>query len=193
MMQHQTSSSSHTATLNPVNSQPSSVSTPQIGISTLPLRGNISEPEIPTIDHSITYEKELARPITQAEAFKATHTRKKKTPKDPDVWVEPRAQLTYNLYLQCIENFHQTLPEDGQDLPLSQEQNERILLDIVGGPSRYGYAYGFPQRTFLEFHLELEGLSSFQDDESRETILALKQQIAELSIEAEASRASKGK
>ncbi|XP_047270848.1 uncharacterized protein LOC107872308 isoform X2 [Capsicum annuum] len=71
-------------------------------------------------------EKELGRPITQAEAFKATHTRKKKTHGDPDVWVEPRAQLTYNRYLQFIKDFRQTLPEDRQDLPLSQEQNKRI-------------------------------------------------------------------
>ncbi|PHU25500.1 hypothetical protein BC332_03832 [Capsicum chinense] len=92
-----------------------------------------------------------------------------------------------NRYLQCIENFRQTLPEDRRELPLSQEQNERIWLDAVGGPSRYGYAYGFPQQTFREFHSELEGLDSFQDDESRKTILALKQQIAELSSEAKAS------
>ncbi|PHT56698.1 U-box domain-containing protein 4 [Capsicum baccatum] len=126
-------------------------------------------------------EKELGRPITQAEAFKATHTRKKKTPEDPDVWVEPRAQLTYN--------FHQTLPEDKRDLPLSQEQNKRIWLDAVGGLSRYEYAYGLPQRTFREFHSELKGLGSFRDDESRETILVLKQQIVELSSEAKASQA----
>ncbi|PHT36658.1 hypothetical protein CQW23_24358 [Capsicum baccatum] len=80
-----------------------------------------------------------------------------------------------------------------RDLPLSQEQNKRIWLDAVGGPSRYGYAYGLPQRTFREFYSELEGLGSFQDNESRETILALKQQIAELSSEAKASQARKRK
>ncbi|KAM3397434.1 hypothetical protein P3S68_000946 [Capsicum galapagoense] len=130
-------------------------------------------------------EKELGRPITQGEAFKATHKRKKKTPKDPDVWVEPRVQLTYD--------FRQTLPKDSRDLPLSQEQNERIWLDAVGGPSRYGYVYGLPQRTFREFHLKLEGLCSFQEDESRETILALKQQITELSSESKASQARERK
>ena len=40
-------------------------------------------------------ERELGRPLTQAEAFKATHIRKKKNPEDPDVWVEPRAEVTY--------------------------------------------------------------------------------------------------
>ncbi|XP_015159943.1 uncharacterized protein [Solanum tuberosum] len=37
-------------------------------------------------------EKKLGRPVTQAKAFKTTHTRKKKNPGDPDVWVP---QLTY--------------------------------------------------------------------------------------------------
>ncbi|KAH0688743.1 hypothetical protein KY285_015895 [Solanum tuberosum] len=32
-------------------------------------------------------EKELGRLVTQAEAFKATHIRKKKNLEDPDVWV----------------------------------------------------------------------------------------------------------
>ncbi|KAM3235310.1 hypothetical protein P3L10_015346 [Capsicum annuum] len=55
VMQYQRFSASRTVTLNPGNLQPSSVTTPQIGISSLPLRGNISEPEIPTIDQSITH------------------------------------------------------------------------------------------------------------------------------------------
>ncbi|PHT30858.1 hypothetical protein CQW23_27195 [Capsicum baccatum] len=77
--------------------------------------------------------------------------------------------------MQFTEDFRQTLPEDSRDLPISQEQNEIIWLDAVGGPSRwFGYAYGLPQQTFGEFHSELEGLSSFQDDELRETIFALK-------------------
>ncbi|KAH0765330.1 hypothetical protein KY285_001201 [Solanum tuberosum] len=95
-------------------------------------------------------EKELGRSVTQAEAFKATHTRKKKNPGDPDIWVEPRAQLTYNQYLQALEDFCQTLPEDNQGMSLIQEQAERNWLDLVGGPSRYGYAYGMPQRDFRE-------------------------------------------
>ncbi|KAF3647322.1 putative zinc finger protein CONSTANS-LIKE 10-like [Capsicum annuum] len=86
-------------------------------------------------------EKELRRPITQDETFKATHTRKKKIPGDLMFW--------------------------------------------------YEYAYGLPQRTFCEFNLELEGLSSFQDYESREMILDLKQQIAKVSSEAKALQARK--
>ncbi|PHT55368.1 hypothetical protein CQW23_03854 [Capsicum baccatum] len=101
------------------------------------------------------------------------------------------AQSQENVRRKLVENFRQTLPEDRRDLPLSQEQNERIWLDAVGGPSRYGYAYGLPQQTFREFHSELEGLDSFQDDESKKMILTLKQQITELSSEAKASQARK--
>ncbi|KAH0706435.1 hypothetical protein KY285_010940 [Solanum tuberosum] len=99
-------------------------------------------------------EKELGRLVTQAEAFKATHIRKKKNLDDPDVWVEPRAELTYV---------------------------ERVWLDLIGGPSRYGYAYGMPQQTFREYHSEFEGLSSSYDDESMKKHLAMEQKIAELS------------
>ncbi|PHT27951.1 hypothetical protein CQW23_32447 [Capsicum baccatum] len=99
-------------------------------------------------------------------------------------------QFRDNRYLQCIEDLRQTLPEDRRDLPLSQEQNER--MHAVGGLSRYGYAYGLPQQTFREFHSKLEGLGSFQDNESSDTILALKKQIAELSKEAKASQTKKG-
>ncbi|KAG5631802.1 hypothetical protein H5410_003519 [Solanum commersonii] len=52
------------------------------------------------------------RPVTQAEAFKATHIRKKKNSKDPDVWVELRAELTNNRYLQALEDLRQTQPEE---------------------------------------------------------------------------------
>lgn len=130
----------------------------------------------------------MGRPVAQAEAFKATPTMKKKNPEDPDVWVEPRAQQTYDRYLQALKDFHQTQPEDNQGMPLSQEQAERIWLDSVGGPSRYGYSYGMSQRTFREYHFKLESLGSSLDDESRKTNLGMEKKIAELSSQMEASR-----
>src|SRR5688500_2770102 len=74
-------------------------------------------------------------------------------------------------------------------MPLSEEQAERVWLDLIGGASRYGYAYGMPQRTFREYHSELEGLGSSYDDESRKTNLALEQKIVELSSQVEAAQA----
>ncbi|WMV10617.1 hypothetical protein MTR67_004002 [Solanum verrucosum] len=100
-------------------------------------------------------EKELGRPVTQAKAFKTAHTRKKKNPGDPDVWVP---QLTYNQYMQSIEDYRQIQLDDSQGMPLSQEQTERMWLDSVGGPSWYGYSYDMPQRPFREFYSELKGL-----------------------------------
>ncbi|KAF3668596.1 putative rRNA-processing protein EBP2 -like protein [Capsicum annuum] len=68
-----------------------------------------------------------------------------------------------------------------------------LELDAVGGPSRYGYASGLPQGTFREFHSELEGLDNTLDNESRKTILALKQQTVELSNEANEAKASQAR
>lgn len=78
-------------------------------------------------------EKELGRSLTQDELFKATHTWKKKNVGDPDVWIEPRVELTY------------TQPVDSRGMTLSQEKVERMWLDSVGDPSRYETAYGMPQ------------------------------------------------
>ncbi|MCD7452044.1 hypothetical protein HAX54_014818 [Datura stramonium] len=46
-------------------------------------------------------------------------------------------QLHRNRYQQSIEDFSQTQPIDSRDMPLSQEQVERIWLDSIGGPSSY--------------------------------------------------------
>ncbi|XP_027772694.1 uncharacterized protein LOC107019733 [Solanum pennellii] len=66
-------------------------------------------------------EKGLGRPVTQAEAFKTTHIRKKKNPEDPNVWVEPRAEVTYNRYLQALEDLRQTQPEENRGLSSSHD------------------------------------------------------------------------
>lgn len=72
-------------------------------------------------------------------------------------------------------------------MPLTQEHAERVWLDLIGGPSRYVYAYGMPQQTFREYHSEFEGLSSSYDDESMKKNLAIEQKIAELSSQVEDS------
>ncbi|MCD7457182.1 hypothetical protein HAX54_034388 [Datura stramonium] len=115
------------------------------------------------------FEKKRGRPLAQDELFKATHTRKKKNSEDSNIW---------------------TRPIDSRGMPLSQKQVERILLNSVGGSSRYEIACGMPQQTFHEFYSGLEGLGSFHDDESmrQETILAMEKKIAELSSQAEASQ-----
>ncbi|XP_049389086.1 uncharacterized protein LOC125853435 [Solanum stenotomum] len=134
-------------------------------------------------------EKELGRPLTQAKAFKVTHIRKKKNPKDPDVWVEPRAEMTYNRYLQALEDLRQTQLEENRGILLTQKQAERVWLDLIGGPSRYGYAYGMLKQNFREYHSEFEHQSSSYDDESMKKNLAMEQKIAEQSRQVEDSQA----
>ncbi|KAG5594977.1 hypothetical protein H5410_036209 [Solanum commersonii] len=55
--------------------------------------------------------------------------RKLKNPEDPDVWVEPRAEMTYNRYLQAFEDLRQTQPEENRGMPLTQEHVERVSYD----------------------------------------------------------------
>ncbi|XP_069142975.1 uncharacterized protein [Solanum lycopersicum] len=127
-------------------------------------------------------EKELGRPVTHTEAFKASHIRKKKNPEDPDVWVEPRAEVTYRIYDKLSQ-------KKNRSMPLTQEHAKRVWLDLIDGPSRYGYGYEMPQQTFLEYSSEFEGLNSSYDDESMKKNLAMEQKIVELSSQVEHSRA----
>ena len=74
-------------------------------------------------------------------------------------------------------------------MPLTQEQAEKVWLDLIGAPSRYGYAYEIPQQIFREFSSEFEGLNSSYDDESMKKNLAMEQKRVELSSQVEDSRA----
>ena len=51
-------------------------------------------------------------------------------------------------------------------MPLTQEQDEGVWLDLNCGLSRYEYAYGMLHKTFREFSSEFEGLNSSNHDES---------------------------
>ena len=88
-----------------------------------------------------------------------------------------------------MEDLQQTLPEENRGMPLTQEQDERVWLDLTCGPSRYDYAYGMPHKTFREFSSEFEGLNSSNHDESMKKNLAMEKKIVELSSQAEESRA----
>ena len=80
-----------------------------------------------------------------------------------------------------MEDLQQTLPEENRGMPLTQEQDERVWLDLTCGPSRYGYAYGMPHKTFREFSSEFEGLNSSNHDKSMKKNLAMEKKIVELS------------
>ncbi|KAG5585767.1 hypothetical protein H5410_046201 [Solanum commersonii] len=59
-------------------------------------------------------------------------------------------------------------------MPLTQEQAERVRLDLIGGPSRYGYAMTCLNRPFVNIILKK---------------FTMEQKIVELSSQVEDSRA----
>ncbi|XP_059279242.1 uncharacterized protein LOC132033315 [Lycium ferocissimum] len=131
--------------------------------------------------------RELKRgtPVLQDEAFKITHVKKKANTNDPDQWCEERAERTYNQYQHSKAEFLRTQPPNTQ---LTEEQREERWLESVGGPTRFGTAYGMPHRAFRQYRSPLEGLhSSNTESFDRVRAMAMEQKIAELSSQLQAS------
>ncbi|KAG5631723.1 hypothetical protein H5410_003440 [Solanum commersonii] len=72
-------------------------------------------------------EKELGRPVPVEEMFKVTHAKKSMNPTEEERWIEPRAQETYDRYIQISQEYRSTLPLESRDRPLTQEENEKSL------------------------------------------------------------------
>ncbi|XP_059294765.1 uncharacterized protein LOC132047798 [Lycium ferocissimum] len=124
--------------------------------------------------------RELKRgmPVPQDEGFKITHVKKKANTNDPDQWCEERAERTYNQYQHSKAEFLRTQPPNTQ---LTEEREER-WLESVGGPTRFGTAYGMPHRAFRQYRSPLEGLHSSNTELfDRVRAMAMEQKIAELS------------
>ncbi|XP_060200183.1 uncharacterized protein LOC132628417 [Lycium barbarum] len=129
---------------------------------------------------AMSQEAELKRgtPVPQDEAFKITHVKKKANTNDPDQWCEERAKQTYAEFL------HTQSP----NTQLTEEQMEERRLENVGGPTRFGTAYGMPHRAFRQYRSPLEGLhSSNIESFDRVSAMAMEQNIAELSSQLQAS------
>ncbi|KAG5583845.1 hypothetical protein H5410_044279 [Solanum commersonii] len=264
-----TSSDSRTVTHNPIDSQPSSSSTSQLGMSSLCLHGNGSEPNTPTTNQSATAGQGLTQVgvrdmqnrlviepdgytfnpddavgiISQAikDLYRDAFPTWGKMPSNlkRQIFLEFRKKCTWRPEheTKICANFHKKaarvltsllmkarkknknprwiLPEDKKKLLVHWANDPRFKQmseigkkarsstkggslhtsgaqsqgNLIGGPSRYGYAYGMPQQTFREYHSEFEGLSSSYDDESMKKTLAMEQKIAELSSQVEDSRA----
>ncbi|WMV45121.1 hypothetical protein MTR67_038506 [Solanum verrucosum] len=70
-------------------------------------------------------EKELGRTPIEPEIFKKTHVRKKENESDPDVWVEERAEQTFN-------DFHQYVAENlDSSIQLTPELSTQIWKEKV--------------------------------------------------------------
>ncbi|KAK4724374.1 hypothetical protein R3W88_027153 [Solanum pinnatisectum] len=104
-----------------------------------------------------------------------------------EIGKKPRASTKGESISSSFGGFTTNLTRRNRGMPLTQEQDERVWLDLIGGLSRYGYVYGMPQQTFREYHSEFEGLSSSYDDESMKKNLAMEQKIVELSSQVEDS------
>ncbi|XP_060192095.1 uncharacterized protein LOC132621734 [Lycium barbarum] len=71
---------------------------------------------------------------------------------------------------------------------LAEEQMEERWLESVGGPTRFGTAYGMPHRAFRQYRSPLEGLhSSNTESFDRVRAMAMEQKISELSSQLQAS------
>ncbi|WMV50147.1 hypothetical protein MTR67_043532 [Solanum verrucosum] len=81
-------------------------------------------------------EKELGRTPIEPEVFKKTHVRKKENESDPDVWVEERAERTFN-------DFHKYVAENlDSSVQLTPELSTQIWKEKVVGGTHKGRCYG---------------------------------------------------
>ncbi|WMV10115.1 hypothetical protein MTR67_003500 [Solanum verrucosum] len=70
-------------------------------------------------------EKELGRTPIESEVFKKTHVKKKENESDPDVWVEERAERTFN-------EFHQYVAENlDSSVQMTHELSTQIWTEKV--------------------------------------------------------------
>ncbi|XP_019242133.1 PREDICTED: uncharacterized protein LOC109236214 [Nicotiana attenuata] len=140
--------------------------------------------------------KKLGRKMSHDEFFMETHIRKKKAPTDPTRWVEDRAEITHGRYKINLEEYTQSLPsnEQGERPPISDEEEERTWLDIVGGPKK-GIAYGLSDKLFRRYRAGLQGIGTSAQGEAIDssTISSMEQKIAKLSAELEETKAREKK
>ncbi|XP_018627829.1 uncharacterized protein [Nicotiana tomentosiformis] len=129
--------------------------------------------------------------MTHDEFFMETHIRKKKAPTDPSRWVEDRAKIAYGFYKTNVEEYTQSLPlnEQGERLPISDEEAQKIWLDVVGGPKK-GITYGLPERLFRHYKAGLQGIGTSAQGEAidRLTLSSMKKKITKLTTEFEETK-----
>ncbi|XP_070040413.1 uncharacterized protein [Nicotiana tomentosiformis] len=127
-------------------------------------------------------ENKYGRKMTHDEFFMETHIQKKKESTDPTKW---------GLYKINVEEYTQSLPpnEQGERPPLSDEEAQRIWLDVVGGPKKW-IAYGLPEKLFRRYRDGLQGIGTSTQGEiiDRSTILSIEQKIAKLTTELEETK-----
>ncbi|XP_060202041.1 uncharacterized protein LOC132630489 [Lycium barbarum] len=126
------------------------------------------------------------RILSQDEAFRITHVKKKKNSEEPDKWVEERAKQSYIQFQQSRAELCSSLPPGTE---LTDEQLNELWMATVGGPTRFGTTYGMANRAFCKFQSPLQGIGSSNDawSSDRASVMAMEQKIVELSIQLQAS------
>ncbi|WMV57822.1 hypothetical protein MTR67_051207 [Solanum verrucosum] len=129
-------------------------------------------------------EKELGRTPIEPEVFKKTHVRKKENESDSDVWVEERAEQTFN-------DFHQYVAENlDSSVQLTLELSTQIWKEKVVGGTHKGRCYGLGFRNDVRrLQSGLEGIGSSRQAEALDgvQIAAMSDQIAKLTAALAAS------
>ncbi|WMV28728.1 hypothetical protein MTR67_022113 [Solanum verrucosum] len=122
-------------------------------------------------------EKELGRTPIEPEVFKKTHVREKKNESDPDVWVEERAEQTFN-------DFHKYVAENlDSSVQLTHELSTQIWKEKVVGGTHKGRCYDLGSRNDVRrLQLDLEGIGSSRQAEALDgvQIAAMSDQITKL-------------
>ncbi|WMV50970.1 hypothetical protein MTR67_044355 [Solanum verrucosum] len=122
-------------------------------------------------------EKELGRTPIEPEVFKKTHVRKKENEPDPDVWVEERAERTFN-------DFHKYVAENlDSSVQLTHELSTQIWKEKVVGGTHKGRCYGLGSRNDVRrLQSGLEGVGSSRQVEALDgvQIAAMSDQITKL-------------
>ncbi|WMV38656.1 hypothetical protein MTR67_032041 [Solanum verrucosum] len=124
-------------------------------------------------------EKELGRTPIEPEVFKKTHVRKKGNKSDPDVWVEERAERTFN-------DFHKYVAENLDSLvQLTPELSTQIWKEKVVGGTHKGRCYGLVSRNDVRrLQSGLEGIGSSHQTEALDgvQIATISDQKAKLTV-----------
>ncbi|WMV48519.1 hypothetical protein MTR67_041904, partial [Solanum verrucosum] len=122
-------------------------------------------------------EKELGRTPIEPEVFKKTHVRKKENKSDPNVWVEERAERTFN-------DFHKYVAENlDSSVQLTPELSTQIWKEKVVGGTHKGRCYGLGSRNDVRrLQSGLEGIGSSRQAEALDgvQIAAMSDQITKL-------------
>ncbi|WMV58235.1 hypothetical protein MTR67_051620 [Solanum verrucosum] len=124
-------------------------------------------------------EKELGRTPIEPEIFNKTHVRKKENESDPNVWVEERAERTFN-------DFHQYVAENpDSSVQLTLELSTQIWKEKVVEGTHKGRVYGLGSRNNVRrLQSGLEGIGSSRQVEALDDvqITAISDKIAKLTV-----------